>query len=265
MQSFPAREKVMFIDPTIPVVAIFGSNSTTPPDRKEAELLAAELLAAAISRKGALLLSGAAPGPDQYDERPGTVKDVSAYALRAAGDGESAVWIGVANDDQARPPREHGASGVVVTPGWRDRRNFVEACLCDAAIAIGGTSPGTASEALFCLFLRRPLALVVHGQADEDVTALELRSRIGRRVGPEGDRLAVDVGISEAFTWADTTSTCAKARPLPTDDHAADGIISRLLRQSKQRPDFESLVDEPAWDRYVRRALTTVGRWPAAD
>ena len=267
MQPFPAREKVMFIDPTIPVVAIFGSNSTTPPRVKAAELDAAELLASAIRRAGALLLSGAGPGPDEYDKKPDTIKDVSAYTLQNSGDGESAAWIGVANAREARAPRDHRSSGVVVTPGWLHRRNFVEACLCDAAIAIGGTSPGTASEALFCRFLRRRLTVVVNGPPGEDLTAGELRARIGHRVDAEGDRLAVDVGIKAAYRWAGITHKRVRIRSLPTDGATADRVVARLLRKfslHQPRPDFETLVDEPAWDRYVREALQFADRWPAA-
>ncbi|MBD3925656.1 hypothetical protein IEZ26_13565 [Nocardioides cavernae] len=260
----------MFIDPTVPVVAIFGSNfgdPTTPPEVKDAELLAAELLAAAIHRAGALVLSGAGPRPDQYDERPGTVKDVSAYTLQNSGDGESAAWIGVANAGEARAPRDHGTSGVVVTPGWRDRRNFVEACLCDAAIAVGGTSPGTASEALFSRFLRRRLTVVVDGPPGEDLTAGELRARIGNRVDAKGDGLAVDVGIKAAYRWAGITHKRVRQWSLPTDDATADRVVARLLKRSslhQPRPDFEMLIDEPTWDRYVRQALISADRWPAA-
>jgi predicted Rossmann-fold nucleotide-binding protein len=265
--AVPAREKVMFIDPTIPVVAIFGSNSTTPPRVKAAELDAAELLASAIRRAGALLLSGAGPGPDEYDKKPDTIKDVSAYTLQNSGDGESAAWIGVANAREARAPRDHRSSGVVVTPGWLHRRNFVEACLCDAAIAIGGTSPGTASEALFCRFLRRRLTVVVNGPPGEDLTAGELQARIGHRVDAEGDRLAVDVGIKAAYRWAGITHKRVRIRSLPTDGATADRVVARLLRNfslHQPRPDFETLVDEPAWDRYVREALQFADRWPAA-
>ena len=260
----------MFIDPTIPVVAIFGSNysqGTTPRETREAELLAAELLAVAIRKAGALVLSGAAPGPDEYDTKPGTIKDVCAYTLQNSGDGESAVWIGVANARKAQAVRDHRTSGVVVAPGWRHRRNFVEACLCDAAIAVGGTTAGTASEALFCRFLRRPLTVVVHGSPAEDLTASELRARIVDRVDAEGDRLAVDIGINAAYRWAEISHKRVKQRSLPTDGATADRAVAKLLRKAslhQPRPDFEALVDEPAWDRYVREALTAAGRWPSA-
>jgi hypothetical protein len=122
MHLVAGRRQVVIINPTIKVIGIFGSNfgrdSTTPPEVKQAELVTAELLAEAIHRQGALVLSGAAPRPDQYVDKPGTVKDVAAYAVRDLGDRESAAWIGVANAGEAREPRDHGSSGVIVTPGW---------------------------------------------------------------------------------------------------------------------------------------------------
>ena len=256
----------MRIDKNLKVVGVFGSNTTSPPEVKEAELVATELLAAEINRVGAVLLTGAEPQPHEYEERPRTVKDVGVYALRDRGAGQSAIWVGVARDDLARAPRDHRTRGVVVTPGWDHRRNFVEACLCDAAIAVGGTSPGTASEALFCLYLGRPLALAVaHGSAVTNETPHELRSCIGNRVKPEGDRLAVDVGISGAYAWAETTTQRVKQWSLPTDEASAARLVDKLLATASKlepRPDFEDFVDEETWDSYVREAIEAAGRWP---
>ncbi|MDR7254292.1 hypothetical protein J2X46_003285 [Nocardioides sp. BE266] len=251
----------MPIDPTLPVVAIFGSNFGDPAPPQEvmaAELLAAELLAAAIHRAGALVLCGAAP-VDPYDDKPDTVKDRAAYTLRDSGDGERAAWIGVASSGKARAPLDHGTSGVVVTPGGRHRRNFVEACLCDAAVAIGGTSPGTASEALFSRYLRRRVALVAH-QPDPARTLGDLRDRMGDRVLPKGDRQVLDRGIARALRWAEASTKHIKERALPTDDASADQIVAKLLRNleiRQPRPDYPTLVDESTWDDYLRLALVT--------
>ena len=126
------------------VVAVFGSNDPSPT-----ELEAARLIAAAVVAEGATLLTGG-DGSD-----PRTVKDA---AIVTATDIPSAEWIGVLNRDDAAAPVSDG-NGLLVTPGSGHRRNFVEACLCDAAIAIGH-SDGTSSEALFAMFLRRPVILV---------------------------------------------------------------------------------------------------------
>ena len=252
-------------DPTLKIVGIFGSNSTTPPEVKEAELVAAELLAVAVHQAGAVLLSGAEPAPDEYFARPDTVKDMVVYALRNAVAGDGATWVGVANGAHARMPREHRSAGIIVTPGWKHRRNFVEACLCDAAIAIGGRSPGTASEALFCCFLHRPVALVAgKSAASAAVTVRELKSRIGGRVGPMGEG-AVDIGIAEAYAWAETANSGIEEAALPTDPASAERIVKLLLdtaTEREPRPNFEVQVDELTWDRYVKAAVQSVGRWP---
>jgi len=254
----------MVIDTTLPVIGLFGSNMTKPLELKEAELAAAELLAVEINRAGAVLLTGAEPKPHEYEERPETVKDVSVYALRNSGAGRSAIWVGVARNDHALASRDHGAEGVVVTPGWGHRRNFVEACLCDAAIAVGGSSPGTAAEALFCLYLGRPLSLVAQRSGGTQVTPLELKSRIGTRVRAEGDRLSVDIGVAGAYAWAETTSERVMERPLPADEAGAAGVVEKLLAKAPKhqpRPDFADFLDTSTWDDYVADSLRGAGRW----
>jgi hypothetical protein len=255
----------MVIDPELTVIGVFGSNTTKPGEVKDAELAAVELLAAEINRAGALLLTGAEPKENQYEERPDTVKDVAVYALRNSGAGPSAIWVGVARKDHAQVSRDHRTRGVVVTPGWDHRRNFVEACLCDAAIAVGGNSPGTASEALFCLYLGRPLTLVAHRSGGTQVSPRELRRRIGTRVRSEGDRLFVDIGIAGAYAWAETTSERVKERPLPTDEAGAARLVEKLLAKAPRhepRPDFKRLLDTSTWNDYVADARQAAGRLP---
>ena len=78
--------------------------------------------------------------------------------------------MGVANTEDAGRPAWRGGSSVVVQPGWGHRRNFVGACLCDVAVAIGASSHGTASEALFCLYLGRPLIILSDASKDDVAT-----------------------------------------------------------------------------------------------
>lgn len=254
----------MAIDQALPVIAVFGSNSTKPPHLKEAELKAAELVAIEINRAGAVLLTGAEPPPDGYPQRPSTVKDVSIYAARqAASSGSDATWVGVANRGESAPPQGRGEEAVVVTPGWDDRRNFVEAALCDAAFAIGGTSPGTASEVLFSLYLGRRVIVLTDVTSDSDVSPRALKGYIGKRVAASGTRLAVDRGIAGAYQWAETTKKEVKTRPLPADKATAARLVVEMLNpdpKHEPRTDVESLVDEESWDRYVDEALRASGR-----
>jgi len=79
-------------------------------------------------------------------------------AERARQYGHDAVWVGVART--AQPGRtESTESHIILRPGYEHKRNYVEAHLCDVAIALPGRQ-GTPSEVAFCLVLGRPLVLV---------------------------------------------------------------------------------------------------------
>ena len=256
----------MPIDHALPVIAVFGSNSTQPPQLKDAELIAAELLAAEIVRAGAVLLTGAEPPREGYSKRPTTVKDVALYAAaQCASHGSPPAWIGVANRTVAARPQWHGRQTVVLTPGWDDRRNFVEAALCDAALAIGGTSQGTASEALFSLYFGRRLIIVNQDPSAVDASPRALKRCIGRKVEPVGTRLAVDRGIQGAYEWAKTSNQAVDVQSLPADNKAAARLVGRLLTPDLNygpRPDIERLVDEKSWDDFVTLALPADARLP---
>jgi predicted Rossmann-fold nucleotide-binding protein len=243
----------MRIDQELPMVAVFGSNHPNP-----GELPAARLLGAAVNLSDAVLLTGG-----DLIERE-TVKDAAIWAAQGSGTPASpARWVGVGNRSRAQPAQKKGPRSLVVTPGWSDRRNFVEACLCDAAIAIGGSSEGTASEALFCLYLGRPVVMV-GDLPDAQASPAALRQLAVNRVKPEQPGLAVDAGIAGAYAWADNADATAEIRSLPRDPESAATLVVDLMARITQpspRPDFESLVNERDWDAYVRTALVDAGRW----
>ncbi|WP_447925170.1 SLOG cluster 4 domain-containing protein [Georgenia muralis] len=243
------------ISPDLPVVAIFGTNDATPD-----ELAAAELLGAAVHRSAAVLLTGG----DLKPRRPRHVKDAAVFAAHgAASRDRPARWIGVANKVTAAPARWRGAEAVVLTPGWGHRRNFVEACLCDAAIAIGGASPGTSSEALFSLFLGRPL-VVVGGDDTGPRTVRQLVPLAEQKIRrPSRPALAVDRGIAGAYAWADDVDVALDLRALPTRAASASDLLVEVLRRADRRaprPELGRLVDETAWDGVVATALRDAGR-----
>ena len=243
------------ISPDLPVVAIFGTNDATAD-----ELAAAELLGAAVHKAQAVLLTGG----DLKPSRPRHVKDAAIFAANgAASPGRPARWIGVANKETAAPAQWHGADAVVLTPGWGHRRNFVEACLCDAAVAVGGASPGTSSEALFSLYLGRPL-LVVGGGGAGPRTVRQLRVLSEQRIGHRArTSLAVDRGIAGAYAWADEVDSTLDVRALPTSAASASDLVAEVLGSATHRaprPEFDRLVDEAAWDSFVAMALHEAGR-----
>ena len=238
----------MHIDPALPVFAVFGAN-----DASDDELFAAQLIGAAVNVRGAVLLTGG-DGSD-----PSTVKDAAIDAANRAGSEDSPpTWMGVANTEDAGPPVWHGESSVVVRPGCGHRRNFVEACLCDVAVALGASSPGTASEALFCLLLGRPL-IILGDASKDDVAAPRLHESAQKRINALDEPvLAVDRGIADAYRWAAAPDASAQVWPLPQSPTAAEDLVATLLSNVKQpspRVDIDATVDEPLWDAYVGKCL----------
>lgn len=238
----------MHIDPALPLFAVFGAN-----DPSDDELFAARLIGAAVNARGAVLLTGG-DGSD-----PDTVKDAAIDAANRGGTGDSPpIWMGVANTEVAGPPAWHGESSVVVKPGWGHRRNFVEACLCDVAVALGASSRGTASEALFCLYLGRPLIILGDASTD-DVAAPRLRESAQKRIcALDEPVLAVDRGIADAYAWAAAPDASARAWKRPQSPASAEELVATLLMSRKQpspRLDIDTTVDESLWDAYVEKCL----------
>jgi predicted Rossmann-fold nucleotide-binding protein len=106
-----------------------------------------------LATRGCILLTGGTGSADD------SVKDCAIRgAERARREGRVAAWVGVERTP-TRGAAEGSGSGLILRPGYQHERNYVEAHLCDAAIALPG-GPGTASEVAFCPTLKRPLVLV---------------------------------------------------------------------------------------------------------
>ena len=239
----------MYIDPALPVFAVFGANN--PSDD---ELFAARLIGTAVNARGAVLLTGG-DGSD-----PATVKDAAIDAANRAGSKDSPpAWMGVANTEVVGPPAWHGESSVVVRPGWGHRRNFAEACLCDVAVALGARSRGTASEALFCLYLDRPV-IILGDASKDDVAAPRLRESAQQRISALDEPvLAVDRGIADAYRWAAAPDASTRVWPLPQSPASAEDLVATLLMHIERpspRLDIDTTVDQPLWDAYVEKCLT---------
>ena len=230
-----------------PIVAVFGGN-----DPSGEELAAARLLGAAVHQTDGVLLTG---GRDVIRH---TVKDAAVLSAVAVADPQdSEVWIGVARTEQVEPP-EHRSHGIILKPGGMDRRNFVEACLCDAAIAIG-TSLGTSSEALFALYLRRRVTLVGFtpvGRIGPTAEALldHARERVEEPVNP---RNPVEEGIASAYRWARAPNGRVLHRRLPTDPAEALRIVNVVRGNGavRARPNFGALRDQRSWDAFISQSL----------
>jgi hypothetical protein len=238
-----------------PLIAVFGSN--TPSDN---EPEAARLLGRAIARQVAIVLTGGI-----WINPAILIKDIAIVAGEESNTTvDPPVWIGVANKPSPAPWMESHRGGVL-TPGGHHERNFVEACLCHAAIAIGA-SEGTSSEAIFALYLNRPVALLnVSNAAGRGATMQTLKAAALNRVKPTEGEDPVRRGIRQAYEWADKPDDDFCYQPLPRTDEDADVIVKKLLRtigQVEDRPEWHTLGDAQAWSMFVEASITAAGRGP---
>lgn len=124
-----------------PVIAVFGSSIYTH--------LALEV-GSSISGIGTLLTGGAGVG-----------ETVSNQAIIGAKD-TGGRFIGVVrrgDDCTRRPSFRNEDGGLLLEFVVGHKRNYIEACLCDVAIAMEGGA-GTMSEVICCLSLGRKVILV---------------------------------------------------------------------------------------------------------
>ncbi len=175
----------------VPVIAVFGGATD------ENILTAAEQVGCEIGRSDAILLTGG--------DNPNS-PDLKGRVLRGAIDARKgdakAPWIGVVRPGMALDP-EPAPDGLslVLTPGVDHLRNYVEAELCDVAIAFKG-GDGTSSEVVFCLALGKPLVLVGTPWPSKYPVVSDkrgLRTEAQRRVPPRAEHARLGPPIREAY------------------------------------------------------------------
>lgn len=134
---------------TAPVIALFGSSDHTD---------VADALGAEIARRNCILLTGGgrgASGPavteSGLDGAEAARRDERVVAARVGVLGRKHRRVLVDVEDEE--------TKIVLGLAVGDRRNYVNAHLCDVAIALDG-GDGTKSEVAFCLALGRPVVLV---------------------------------------------------------------------------------------------------------
>jgi predicted Rossmann-fold nucleotide-binding protein len=129
----------------ISIIAVFGSNEHLP---------SAESVGCEVARRGSILLTGGIGiNEDAVKEKAIAGAKDAARNFKAF-----APWIGVARDKR-RGDSNKSEDSLVIHPGFNHKRNYIEACLCDVAIAFEGGG-GTLSEVIFCLSLGKPVVLV---------------------------------------------------------------------------------------------------------
>jgi predicted Rossmann-fold nucleotide-binding protein len=240
----------------MPIVAVFGGSvsDTLAP----AEFLGAEIAV----RRWILLTGGTGAAKEAVSERA----IVGTKAARADAD-----WIGVARSSDARPA-ERSTHWIRLWPGYTHKRNYVEASLCDAAIALPG-GDGTASEVAFCLSLRRPVAFVGSdplagyrgggpervGTVDRLVAATHRRMRT-QEVKPS----PLDQLIAAAIRKLDNDFPETVYLPTPEgeDDSTVVEAVSGMIVRSGLRGEFPALPGYDAMAADYRQWLGDERRRP---
>ncbi len=174
------------------VIGVFGGSA---PDAVEA----AKGLGMEIGRRGQILLTGGS-GPGTKAVKDGAIDGVG-----------SSPWVGV-----ERAPKKiafsESQNGCVIYTDLDHKRNYLEACLCDAAIGLPG-GDGTVSEITFALALQRPVVLLGnHWTAggsldgprraavlDSMVTSAFRRVRTDKTGKPDFDALLNDATIRDGL------------------------------------------------------------------
>ncbi len=174
------------------IIAIFGGNDDDAVNRAKA-------LGGLLAKRFHILLTGGT--------KPGS-QSVKESAI--AGVGPSS-WIGVERADRIDTAKP--GNGFIIYTDLGHKRNYLEACLCDAAIGLSG-GDGTVSEVTFSLALQRPVVFVGDdwkrdGSLDDSGRATVLKSMVSRtfnRVGrtpsgkPDFDALVNESVIQQALT-----------------------------------------------------------------
>jgi len=192
-----------------PIIAIFGGDE----DAAEAAFELGKLIAA----KEGIVLTGGTGGNCK------TVKDAAICGAEAGG----GRWIGVnrKEPDNKRDARFEG-TGLVLEFAVGNRRNFLEAYMCDVAIALPGGA-GTDSEVASCVLLKRPVH--AYGWAGSAMHGMQKRIR---RASGEAEIPALDQQILQVTPVTPSSNGITDVR------HKMPGqVVGELLEDVKgQRP-----------------------------
>ena len=148
-----------FMKPTIRtkyIIAVFGSTNNAD----DATLTNAEKIGAEVANAGCILLTGGT------GSKSNTVKDCAIGGAEGARNNEvSGWWIGVSPHAQTLTCDINDGLLCIINTNLSNKRNFLEGCLCDAAIAFDG-GDGTVSEVISCLSMQKPVALIGEWEID---------------------------------------------------------------------------------------------------
>lgn len=227
------------------IIAVFGGNDQTTPVLK-----CAKETGRTIAEHGQILLTGGTSP---------TGDSVKSNAIAGVGD---SPWVGVKKEGPpAANPAEGSKCGLVISTGLGDKRNYLEACLCDVVVAFPG-GRGTISEVTCSLSLGRPIAFV--GEWDEqyhldvsnpDPVLTNLVERTANRFGDTKGSDVIDRAIASPVIRGGLDS-------LPIYKYFALSAVDDLLSWIQQvKPDAEAFAGHFPPIQGFRETATAYDAW----
>jgi hypothetical protein len=215
------------------VIAVFGGSRKPNSEVKKA----ACRLGAAVTRHHMLLTGGTGPADD-------SVKNCAIAGARTK------AWVGVAQKKEVKAFRHSDAlpCGLCIWSDLRDKRNYLEAMMCDGAFVLRGEE-GTLSELTCALSLQRPVVLLGWGGELklDDPTQLDklVATTHAKFFGPkESANHELDELLSCEVLRSGLNSLPAYKYVDSTTDDALRGAVAWLTKQEKVRrrefPDIPS-------------------------
>lgn len=222
----------MATPPRTLIIAVFGGSATALPPKVCA---AATRFGYEIASRAHIVLTGGEGAACD------TVKNCAiAGAEQISYAGATVTWLGIPKTPDPRAPaRSTSGHGLVLYPGYGHSRNYVEARLCDAAIALPG-GQGTGSEVAFCLVLGRPVILLGPqwrarydlSSASRAASLSHFRDDVIHRVQSAKPappwQLEVD-SACERLVAGDLELPSVEYRPTPDDDDRAVDIVDLAI------------------------------------
>lgn len=207
-------------DRTKLIIAVFGGTGSGP-------IALAKNVGSNISKHGYILLTG------------GIGKGTASVKEQAILGAQLGPWIGVDRDlKELGYTVIRGGKAFIVQTDLDHKRNCLEACLCDAAVALEGED-GTASEAVSCLCLGKPVVFIGDSWkkyglelSGESVKYKEMVDAALKRVGKFFEGSEKDEPLDKLFKWDEVPQNLRRNAtyqwlPSPTDE--ASGILTNAL------------------------------------
>jgi predicted Rossmann-fold nucleotide-binding protein len=206
------------------IVAAFGSTESGP-------ILLAKTMGSRVSQGGHILLTGGS-GADQL-----SAKEQSTVKEQAILGAQSSPWIGVTRGSTTPSHSiQRGEKAFVVKTDLDHKRNCLEACLCDGALVSEGKE-GTISEAVFCLWLGKPVVFVgdTWKAFELDASGGKFAHLVDAAFQLVGNLSANNAPLDELFDRTAMPQHLKSSAnylwlPSPTSEEEASGMISDALK-----------------------------------